>query len=66
MAMTLRPTEDQQARIAKAAEIEGKSMHQFILDAALDAAARRERRRDELLAQIIAEDAGALERLANA
>lgn len=65
MAMTLRPTDAEHAAIAEAAEREGKSMQRFILDAALEAARGRTRRRDELLATILREDAEALDRLGN-
>ena len=65
MAMTLRPTDEQHALISEAARVEGKSMQQFVIDAAVEAATRHKRRRDELLASIMVEDREALDRLAN-
>lgn len=63
MAMTLRPTEEQREVIAAAARIEGKSMQQFILDAAMQAAQGRARRRDELISRIRSDRRDVLDRL---
>ena len=63
MAMTLRPTDEQHELIAEAARVEGKSMQQFILDAAVQAAQGRARRRDELIGRIRADRRDVLDRL---
>ena len=66
MAMTLRPTDAEHAAIAEAAEREGKSMQRFILDAALEAARGRTRRRDELIDRIRTDRRDLLDRLGSA
>lgn len=63
MAMTLRPTDEQHQLIAEAARREGKSMQQFIIEAALQAATGRERRRDELIDRIRTDRREVLDRL---
>lgn len=66
MAMTLRLNDEQHARLREVAEREGISMHEAVVRAVDDYTTRRARRRDELIARMIEEDAGVLERLANA
>jgi predicted transcriptional regulator len=65
MAMTLRLSEDQTARLREAADREGLSMQAAALKAVDEYINRRTARRDALLAQILAEDAGVLKRLAD-
>ena len=66
MAMTLRLTEDQTARLREAAAREGLSMHAAAVKAVEEYVDRRAARRAALLAQILDEDAGVLKRLADA
>lgn len=63
MAMTLRLTEEQTAELRKAAEREGRSMHEVAVRAISEYVSKRERRRDELIARILEEDREALDRL---
>lgn len=63
MAMTLRLTEEQTAELRKAAEREGRSMHEVAVLAISEYVSKRERRRDELIARILEEDREALDRL---
>jgi predicted transcriptional regulator len=65
MAMTLRLSEDQTRALRDAAAREGTSMHAVALKAIDDYTERRRARRDELLAQIVNEDAAVLARLAD-
>jgi predicted transcriptional regulator len=64
--MTLRLTEDQTARLRAAAAREGLSMQAAAVKAVEEYVDRRAARRAALLAQILDEDAGVLERLADA
>lgn len=66
MAMTLRLTEKQAARLREAAAREGLSMQAVALKAVDQYLDNREARRAALLAQIVDEDAGLLKRLADA
>ena len=66
MAMTLRLTEDQTARLREAAAREGLSMQAAAVKAVEEYVNRRAARRAALLAQILDEDAGVLKRLADA
>lgn len=66
MAMTLRLTADQTARLRDAAAREGLSMQAIALKAVDQYLDNREARRAALLAQIVQEDAGLLRRLADA
>ncbi|OBF86180.1 hypothetical protein A5791_01675 [Mycobacterium sp. 852002-51163_SCH5372311] len=66
MAMTLRLSESQAARLRDAAAREGLSMQAVALKAVDQYLDNREARRAALLAQIVDEDAGLLERLADA
>ena len=66
MAMTLRLTEDQTARLREAAAREGLSMQAAAVKAVEEYVGRRAARRAALLAQILDEDAGVLTRLADA
>lgn len=63
MAMTLRPDDLQTEVLRDAAERAGKSMHAFILDAALEAARDRTARRDALIGRIRGERRDVLDRL---
>lgn len=65
VAMTLRLSEDQAARLREAAEREGVSMQALALRAVDEFLNRRTAHRDALLAQILDEDAGVLRRLAD-
>lgn len=65
MAMTLRLTEDQTARLREAAAREGLSMQAAAVKAVEEYIDRRAARRAALLAQILDEDARVLERLAD-
>ena len=58
MAMTLRLTEDQTARLREAAAREGLSMQAAAVKAVEEYVDRRAARRAALLAQILDEDAG--------
>ena len=64
MAMTLRLSEEQTARLREAAARDGLSMQAAALKAVEDYINRRTATRDALLAQILTEDAGVLKRLA--
>jgi|SoimicmetaTmtHAB_FD_contig_31_20910673_length_417_multi_2_in_0_out_0_1 predicted transcriptional regulator len=66
MAMTLRLTEDQTARLREAAAREGLSMQAAAVKAVEEYVDRRAARRAALLAQILDEDAAVLKRLADA
>lgn len=66
MAMTLRMTDEQAARLRETAEREGLSMHAVAIKAIDRYVDQRTTRRDALLADIVAEDAGVLQRLADA
>jgi predicted transcriptional regulator len=66
MAMTLRLSEEQTARLRETAAREGLSMQAAAQKAIDEYTSRRTARREALLAQILAEDAGVLERLADA
>lgn len=66
MAMTLRLTEEQTARLREEARREGVSMQTIALRAVDDYINRRAARRAALLAQIVAEDDEVLRRLADA
>lgn len=65
MAMTLRLTPEDDARLAKLAEMDGVSKHEAAVRAITDAAARREHRTlvDLYSSEILVEDAELLERL---
>lgn len=66
MAMTLRLTEEQTERLRATAEREGESMQAIAVRAIEEYTTRRVARRDELLQQIVAEDADVLRRLGDA
>jgi len=66
MAMTLRLSEEQTAKLRAAAERDGVSMHAAVLKAVDDYIDRRTARRDEILARIVKEHDGLLRRLAEA
>jgi predicted transcriptional regulator len=66
MAMTLRLSEEQTARLRETADREGLSMQAAAQKAIEEYTSRRTAQRDAMLAQILTEDAGVLERLANA
>lgn len=63
--MTLRLSEEQTAALRAVAEREGLSMQAVALKAVDEYINGRTRRRDALLKQILAEDAGVLDRLAD-
>jgi predicted transcriptional regulator len=65
MAMTLRLSDEQTARLRETAEREGASMQATAVRAIEQYVNRRTARRDELLAQIVERDAGLLKRLAD-
>jgi predicted transcriptional regulator len=65
MAMTLRLSDEQTARLRETAEREGASMQATAIRAIEQYMDRRAARRDELLAQIVERDAGLLKRLAD-
>jgi predicted transcriptional regulator len=65
VAMTLRLSEEQTARLREAAARDGLSMQAAALKAVDDYIDRRAATRDALLAQILTEDAGVLKRLAD-
>lgn len=65
MAMTLRLSDEQTARLRETAEREGASMQATAIRAIEQYVNRRTARRDELLAQIVERDAGLLKRLAD-
>lgn len=66
MAMTLRLSDEQTAKLRAAAERDGVSMHAAVLKAVDDYLDRRTARRDEILARIVKEHDGLLQRLADA
>jgi predicted transcriptional regulator len=66
MAMTLRLSEEQTAKLRATAEREGISMHTAALKAIDDYVSRRTHRRDEIIEQIFAEDAALFDRLSDA
>ncbi len=66
MAMTLRLSEEQTAKLRAAAEREGTSMHTVVLRAVDDYIDGRAARRDEILGRIVKEHGGLLRRLADA
>ena len=65
MAMTLRLTEEQTAKLRATAEREGVSMQAVALKAIDEYVDRRMQRRDEIIEQIFAEDAELFRRLAD-
>ena len=65
MAMTLRLTEEQAAKLRATAEREGVSMQAVALKAIDEYVDRRMLRRDEIIEQIFTEDAGLFGRLAD-
>lgn len=66
VAMTLRLSDEQTAKLRAAAERDGISMHAAVLKAVDDYLDRRTARRDEILGQIVKEHDGLLRRLAEA
>ncbi|MCB1289297.1 MAG: CopG family transcriptional regulator [Mycobacterium sp.] len=64
MAMTLRLSEEQTAKLRAAAERDGISMHAAVLKAVDDYVEGRTKRRDEMLAGIVRDHDGLLRRLA--
>jgi predicted transcriptional regulator len=64
--MTLRLSDEQTAKLRAAAERDGVSMHAAVLKAVDDYLDRRTARRDEILARIVDEHDGLLQRLADA
>ncbi|WP_127481168.1 ribbon-helix-helix protein, CopG family [Nocardioides pantholopis] len=64
MAITLRLDEAETAEVREAARRAGKSMQAFAREAVLAAARDHERRRAAIVAEILSEDAEALDRLA--
>jgi predicted transcriptional regulator len=66
MAMTLRLTEEETAALRRTAEQEHRSMQEVARAAVVEYTSRHAQRRAELLEEIMAENAGAFERLANA
>lgn len=66
MAMTLRLSEEQTAKLREAAERDGISMHAAVLKAVDDYLDRRTARRDEILRRIVKDHDGLLNRLADA
>lgn len=66
MAMTLRLSDEQTAKLRAAAEREGISMQALVLKAVDDYVDGRTARRDEILGQIVKEHDGLLRRLAEA
>lgn len=66
MAMTLRLSDEQTAKLRAAAERDGISMHAAVLKAVDDYLDRRTARRDEMLGRIVEEHAGLLRRLSEA
>ncbi|MCX6483455.1 MAG: CopG family transcriptional regulator [Mycobacterium sp.] len=66
MAMTLRLSDEQTAKLRAAAERDGVSMHSAVLKAVDDYLDRRTARRDEMLTRIVKEHDGLLQRLADA
>ena len=66
MAMTLRLSDEQTAKLREAAERDGISMHAAVLKAVDDYLDRRTARRDEILRRIVKDHDGLLDRLADA
>ena len=66
MAMTLRLSEEQTAKLRAAAERDGISMHAAVMKAVDDYLDRRTARRDEILARVVKEHDGLLRRLSEA
>jgi predicted transcriptional regulator len=66
MAMTVRLSEEQTAKLRAAAERDGISMHAVVLKAIDEYIDGRAARRDEILARIVKEHDGLLRRLADA
>jgi predicted transcriptional regulator len=66
MAMTLRLTGEETAALRRTAEQEHRSMQEVARDAIVGYTCRHAQRRAELPEEIMAEHAGAFERLANA
>ena len=66
MAMTLRLSDEQTAKLRAAAERDGISMHAAVLKAVDDYLDRRTARRDEMLGRIVKEHDGLLRRLSEA
>ena len=66
MAMTLRLSEEQTAKLRAAAERDGISMHAAVLKAVDDYLDRRTARRDELIEQIFTTRADLFQRLSDA
>jgi predicted transcriptional regulator len=65
MAMTLRLTEEQMAKLCATAESEGVSMQAVALKAIDEYVDRRMQRREEIIEQIFTEDAELFRRLAD-
>jgi hypothetical protein len=66
MAMTLRLSDEQTAKLREAAERDGISMHAAVLKAVDDYLEHRTARRDEILGRIVRDHDGLLNRLAEA
>jgi predicted transcriptional regulator len=66
MAMTLRLSEEQTAKLRATAEREGISMQAAALKAIDDYISRRTQRRQEIIEQIFTEDASLFDRLSDA
>ena len=66
MAMTLRLSDEQTAKLRAAAERDGIYMHAAVMKAVDDYLDRRTARRDEILARVVKEHDGLLRRLSEA
>jgi predicted transcriptional regulator len=66
MAMTLRLSEEQTAKLRATAEGEGISMQTAALKAIDEFVSRRTQRRDQIIEQIFTEDAALFDRLSDA
>ena len=66
MAMTLRLSEEQTAKLRATAEGEGISMQTAALKAIDEYVSRRTQRRDQIIEQIFTEDAALFDRLSDA
>ena len=66
MAMTLRLSDEQTAKLRAAAERDWISMHAAVMKAVDDYLDRRTARRDEILARVVKEHDGLLRRLSEA
>lgn len=64
MAMTLRLTEEETEALRRTAEREHRSMQDVARSAVVEYTTRRERRREEILQDVVTEHAGLLRRLA--